>query len=227
VPSRHSALVVYYLLVSDPDSTPHRAALLDPEIARLVKLGRWTDVVRTLEAMIDATTEPALQAAFSLELGDVYLLRLGHGSFAIESYERALEIEPENGDALSRLESLYERRRDWKKLANVLGKIVEKEDDHERRKALGRKLALIRAVKLGEIDDVLVTLSHPCADGEVQLTTWIEVGPGPRSLVRPIAARSRRFGRSLPLSVVPFRYRNSWMSRLLVRAGVMRDPWAQ
>lgn len=82
-------------------------------------------------------------------------------------------------------------------------------------------------MKLGEVDDVFVTLSHPQADGEEPPTKWIEAGSGPRLLARPIAVQSRRFGCALPLSVMTFRYRNSWTSRLLVRVGLVLDPWTR
>lgn len=119
------AILMYHRLVREPVSTPHSAASLDPEIDRLVKLGRWADVVRSLDVLIGTTDERSLRA------------------------ELLIEIDPENGDALPRLEPLYERRKEWKKLVDVLEQFVENEDDLERREALGRRLAMVRAVKLG------------------------------------------------------------------------------
>ncbi|MPZ85264.1 MAG: hypothetical protein GEV28_34715 [Actinophytocola sp.] len=75
-------------------------------------------------------------------------------------------------------------------------------------------------------EDVIVVVRHPFGDVEVTLATWMAVGPGPRPLVRPVAARSRRSGEPLPLTVIPPRYRNDEQSRAAVRQGILVDPWA-
>jgi hypothetical protein len=74
-------------------------------------------------------------------------------------------------------------------------------------------------------DDTLVVIGHPYGDVEVPLAVWIATGPGPRPGVRPIRARSRSTGQPLPLSVIPLRYRNNWLSRLAIRHGLLDDPW--
>ena len=74
-------------------------------------------------------------------------------------------------------------------------------------------------------DDVLVTIGHPAGDIETTLAEWIARGPGPRPLVRPIAARSRATGQSLPLTVIPLRYRNDKESRGLIANGTIESPW--
>lgn len=74
-------------------------------------------------------------------------------------------------------------------------------------------------------DDVLVTIGHPAGDIETTLADWIARGPGPRPLVRPIAARSRSTGQSLPLTVIPLRYRNDKESRALIADGTIESPW--
>lgn len=74
-------------------------------------------------------------------------------------------------------------------------------------------------------EDIEVVLSHPAGTVRVPLATWIEQGPGPRRLLRPIEVRHRETDELLPISVVPFRYRNSWAARALVRLGIVADPW--
>ncbi|MEO3750345.1 hypothetical protein [Streptomyces sp. B6B3] len=74
-------------------------------------------------------------------------------------------------------------------------------------------------------DDVLVVLAHPHGDVEVPLADWTRTGPGPRPLVRPVAARSRATGEPLPLSVIPLPYRNDDESRRAIADGLIDDPW--
>lgn len=75
-------------------------------------------------------------------------------------------------------------------------------------------------------DDVILVIGHPFGDVEVSMAEWIEIGPGPRTFVRPIAARSRSSGDQLPLSIIPLQYRNDEESRALIARGLLSDPWS-
>ena len=74
-------------------------------------------------------------------------------------------------------------------------------------------------------DDVLVTIGHPFGDVEVPLSEWMATGPGPRSSVRPVRARSESTGRRLPLTVIPLPYRNNGEARRAIREGRVENPW--
>jgi hypothetical protein len=73
--------------------------------------------------------------------------------------------------------------------------------------------------------DVLVTLGHPFGQVDLTLHEWMLSGPGLRQRVRPIAARSRLSGETLPLAVIPVPYRNDRRSRALIEAGEIESPW--
>lgn len=76
-----------------------------------------------------------------------------------------------------------------------------------------------------QLDEVIVTVGHPWGDVEVSLRTWIELGPGPRYLTRPVAAKQRDTNSPLPLAVIPLRYRNDEESRLFIQRGELENPW--
>ncbi|NMO56173.1 hypothetical protein HH310_33970 [Actinoplanes sp. TBRC 11911] len=76
-----------------------------------------------------------------------------------------------------------------------------------------------------DVEDVLVVIAHPFGDVDVPLADWIANGPGPRPLLRPVRAYSRSTGRSLPLSVIPLRYRNDGESRRAIADGRVAEPW--
>jgi hypothetical protein len=198
-----------------------RAVALDPEIARLVDLGRWSDVIQRLEDLIERATSSE-RADLLVELGDLYGCRFSNQTRAAKAYERALEQVPGDINILERLVPICERRRAWRRLAEILEQIAEAIDDDDRRITLVGKATMIRATRLGVVDDVLVELSHPAGE-QVRLATWIETPPKPR--VRPVAAWSVKWGCELPLKVVPWKYRNGWVARWLVRARVVRNPW--
>ena len=76
-----------------------------------------------------------------------------------------------------------------------------------------------------DTDDLILTIEHPMGRIETTFTQWIERGPGPRELVKPVAVRSRTTGQNLPLTVIPMRYRNDDESRRLIAEGEIDSPW--
>jgi hypothetical protein len=78
-----------------------------------------------------------------------------------------------------------------------------------------------------DLDDVLVVIGHPFGDIEVPLAEWIARGPGPRRFLRPVRARSRSTGEPLPLTVIPFQYRNDAESRKAIEEGRLANPWPE
>lgn len=70
-----------------------------------------------------------------------------------------------------------------------------------------------------------VLIDHPHGGIWTPLSTWFEHGPGSRPLLRAVAVRRGDIGASLPLSVVPFRFRNTVLSRLLIRLRLLPNPW--
>lgn len=76
------------------------------------------------------------------------------------------------------------------------------------------------------ISEIEVQISHPFSLGDfIPLETWIEWGPGPRRFVAPVEARDKLTKERVPLSTVPLRFRNTWLSRLLIKWGYIENPW--
>lgn len=76
-----------------------------------------------------------------------------------------------------------------------------------------------------KIKDIDVILSHPHGQIEISAEEWFLTGPGERGWLMPIAAKSKTTGERLSISVIPLRYRNNRWSRLLIRLGLLSDPW--
>ena len=75
-----------------------------------------------------------------------------------------------------------------------------------------------------EIEDIVVQINHPNGDIRQQLQDWIETGPGPIRKLRPIRAYDRN-GQEIGMQRIPFRYRNSFLSRCMIRIGLIKNPW--
>lgn len=76
-----------------------------------------------------------------------------------------------------------------------------------------------------DCDDIYGVITHPWEYTKVPLDTWIKRGPGRRKLMS-VAAVYCVDGRKLPRSVVPWRYRNTLLQRLLIYLDIIADPWA-
>lgn len=75
--------------------------------------------------------------------------------------------------------------------------------------------------------DIVVQISHPHGELELSLDEWERTGPGSRPLLRPFAVRNGTTGVRLPLTVIPFKYRNTALSRILIRVGFIKSPWGK
>lgn len=77
-------------------------------------------------------------------------------------------------------------------------------------------------------EDVFLVVPHNWSwdpESGMTLREWMERGPGPRPGIQPVAARHSVTGQTLSMRVVPLRYRNSALSRLLIRLGLLENPW--
>jgi len=72
---------------------------------------------------------------------------------------------------------------------------------------------------------IILTIHYNWGEGDVTLSDWLHDGPGSRPLLQPVEAQDKASGGNLPLSVIPFRYRNTWLSRMLIRLRIIQDPW--
>src|SRR5262249_6988242 len=64
------------------------------------------------------------------QVGAVYERELGDVPRAIETYQKILELDPDDLQALSRLDVLYEQSQNWQELLSVLTRESEMTADH-------------------------------------------------------------------------------------------------
>ena len=78
-----------------------------------------------------------------------------------------------------------------------------------------------------DLSQIIVTIAHPFGNIEITLEEWIIQGPGPRLLARPVSAKNKAAGESLPLDVIPIQYRNDKQSIEMIVNGQVPDPWTR
>ncbi len=73
-------------------------------------------------------------------------------------------------------------------------------------------------------DEIKVLLQHPHGDIILSLSKWIEVGPGNRPLLSPYKVFYEN-GNELSKNIIPFKYRNNFLSRFMIRLKLIENPW--
>ena len=74
---------------------------------------RWSELVETYERHLQIAQDPTDQINLLMRMGVVYRDCLVDIYRAIESYNRILEVDPRNAEALTELAALYEMASDW------------------------------------------------------------------------------------------------------------------
>ena len=80
----------------------------------------WDELVQVLAHHIQVTVAPEEQAALYVEMGDVFHQGLRAVDRAVNTYHRALELDPSSRAALHALGLLYERSGNWPFALEVL-----------------------------------------------------------------------------------------------------------
>ena len=72
-----------------------------------LKLGRWEDLLSAYAKKADIVSEPEAKKAIYSEIGAVYERELNDSARAIDTYQRILEVDPDDRTAIGRLDTLY------------------------------------------------------------------------------------------------------------------------
>lgn len=102
---------------------------LDALIKRYLGLSRWQDLLSVYEKKADLVGDPDEKKRIYYQVGAVYERELGSVAQAIETYTKILELDPDDLQALSRLDVLYEQAQNWQELLGVLTRESEMCED--------------------------------------------------------------------------------------------------
>lgn len=91
---------------------------------------------------------------------------------------------------------------------------------------MGSQSVLTRSAVTGSTDNLVVVLDHPHGEVEVPFERWVDEGPGARDLVEVVALRHVGEEQRLSANALALAYRNSPLSRMLIRLHLLRSPWA-
>jgi golgin subfamily B member 1 len=137
------------------DAANRAAHVTFAEVLR--KQNKWAELADALRAHVVVEPDAGEKLDLYIALGDLCESHLASTAKAIEAYQAAVDLDPDNDDALAALERLYRRDERWGNLAKVLERRAELLDtqDKGRAAAIRRELATLRADKLGDLEGAI------------------------------------------------------------------------
>ena len=105
---------------------PSDLDLLEELGGRLEALGRWPDLIDVRRKRIAALDSDSDRIAAMRDLAQLYLARFSNQAEAIKLYEQIRELDETDEGAISSLEDLYDKRREWEKLISIKRMLAER-----------------------------------------------------------------------------------------------------
>ncbi|MBI4956957.1 MAG: tetratricopeptide repeat protein [Myxococcales bacterium] len=115
---RKENAVAVFRKVLEIDAEDVRA--LDALIKLYVGMARWADLLGAYNQKVELVLDPDERKRIYYQAGAVHERELGDVRNAIDTYQRVLEIDPDDLEALGRLDVLYQQAEDWSELLTVL-----------------------------------------------------------------------------------------------------------
>lgn len=102
------------------DKEKAELAELDEAIKKFESQKRWSDLIKTLLAKAELVIDTNEKIDLFSEAGRMYLERSANQAEAIKCFQRVLEYDKHNLEAITYLKDMYEKRRDWARLIEVM-----------------------------------------------------------------------------------------------------------
>ncbi|MBN2528611.1 MAG: tetratricopeptide repeat protein [Deltaproteobacteria bacterium] len=93
---------------------------LDAAIEKYESMERWPDLVKMLKAKGELIRDKDEQVELWLRVANLFMNQFSNQAEAIKAFEKVLEADSEHPEAIDFLKDMYEKRRDWKKLIDMM-----------------------------------------------------------------------------------------------------------
>ena len=138
------------ILAIDPTNTTALEALS----ATFEAMGRWSDLIAILGRRAEVAASPADKVALLSRIASLWIDRFANYNQAVRPLEQILEIEPGNAAAMAQLRDIYQKKRSWKPLYDVLRKQADTLE-HSEQVPLLIELAKLAAERLDRPADAI------------------------------------------------------------------------
>ncbi|NNE17329.1 MAG: tetratricopeptide repeat protein, partial [Myxococcales bacterium] len=136
------------ILVADPDAEQ----TLDDLEGLQVMVGDWEGLSWVYEQKLERAHEPEPRAELLCRLGGIWEEQLSNPERAVDYYQRAADEKPDDAEAYQALDRLFASVNDSERLADVLERRMQLEEEPEVRVELGMRLAELYEAQLGRPD---------------------------------------------------------------------------
>ena len=198
--------IAVYKKVLEVDSEEVRA--LDKLIELHLRLEKWQPLLGFYERKADIVFDPDEKKSLYLEVGAVYEREIGDVDKAIDTYQRILEIDPDDLTAIQRLDALYQASGNWEELRAILERSADLAGDPNEVISYRYRIADLWDHKLGDstraVDGyreilALVPDHQPTLDA---LERMIQEGKEPNQAALVLEPIYRQYGESARLVAV-------------------------
>jgi tetratricopeptide (TPR) repeat protein len=125
-------------------------------LERLAKvMGNWDELIAIYEEKLDDIYDFSLVKRLNLRLGQLHEEKLGDNGAAITRYQRVLDVEEYDPDALDALDRLFRAEQRWDLLGDVLERKIRQSDDPAARAELKFRLGYLQEVSFGQPDEAI------------------------------------------------------------------------
>jgi tetratricopeptide (TPR) repeat protein len=167
---------------------PEDLQALDALIKLYLDLARWEDLLAAQLKKVDLVHGSEDKKAIYYQMGAVYERELEDVPRAIDTYQKVLELDPDDLPALGRLDVLYQTAENWAELLGVLAHEAELTADPAEAVSYQYRIAELYEKRLNDLDravelyrDVLnVQADHPPT---LRALEGIKDSSGPRALL--------------------------------------------
>jgi tetratricopeptide (TPR) repeat protein len=119
--------IAVYQKVLELDEEDQRA--IDALIDLYLGMDRWQDLLAIQAKKADLALDPEDKKVIYYQMGSVYERELRDLAKAIDTYQRVLELDPDDIEALGRLDALHVASENWNELLSVLTQEAELTSD--------------------------------------------------------------------------------------------------
>ena len=163
VNSDTKAVAVYQSIL---DVDPTNVAIIDTLAALYTKLQRWADLVTVLRAKHDATDDVEARLGILMEIGTILVEKYAKTAEAVAVYEEILAVQPSHREALAKIKDIYDKRRDYERLVEVMRRELDLQGDPKARFAGLVELAKMANERVRKVETLIALWEEVLAGDE-------------------------------------------------------------
>ncbi|HYP90983.1 MAG TPA: tetratricopeptide repeat protein, partial [Polyangiaceae bacterium] len=147
---RQEQSIAVYMKILEIDGEDLRS--IDALIKLYLGLSRWEELLSVYSKKADLVADPEEKKLIFYQVGAVYERELSDVKRAIDTYQKVLELDPDDLTALGRLDVLFQTAGNWSELLSILQHEAELTADPAEAVSFQYRIAELYEKHLGDVD---------------------------------------------------------------------------